>query len=375
MPPTNHPFTDGLSVVPPGTRTPTFAVDRQGNTYIAGQVRIVSGTQWAFYAQDGDVYIADRLGIGTPNPAYKLHVADTRANQPQIVVRQGDEGSTYGLFFQILSTDVAVIDASGSSGIPLHIRSGGVTAISISTNSTQITINDGKVDMDVVIRSDETDNHFYSDAGSYSGVGSFGFGTAGLVANPSAYLAIDPPALSPGSGNDFYRQLIANTGAVTIAGTPAVVASLGILEPNLAGAAPTLATTVYIGGAPTEGSSNYALYVGSGTSRFGGRVNEGQGATLTSANTLTLGDGGNVFALTGTTQINLITSTGWLQGAKITLRFAGNTTVAHNQAATLATAPILMASAGSYLARANSLTSFVLCSNGVGVYAWVHEGN
>jgi len=56
-----------------------------------------------------------------------------------------------------------------------------------------------------------------------------------------------------------------------------------------------------------------------GSSFFDGRVLETQGADVASATNLTLGTDGNVFEITGTTKIDLISNLGWQNGAEITL--------------------------------------------------------
>lgn len=79
---------------------------------------------------------------------------------------------------------------------------------------------------------------------------------------------------------------------------------------------------------------------GSGITPYG-RV-QGVEVGITAANNLTLGNG-NANVLTGTTQINLINSTGWNLGSIISLQFApGNTTVKQNQAASGAFLPIFL---------------------------------
>ena len=60
-----------------------------------------------------------------------------------------------------------------------------------------------------------------------------------------------------------------------------------------------------------------------GTTLFTGRHQADKGADVASANTLTLGGGGNVFDITGTTTINNITVTDWQSGSEITLKFDG----------------------------------------------------
>jgi hypothetical protein len=90
------------------------------------------------------------------------------------------------------------------------------------------------------------------------------------------------------------------------------------------------------------------------------RLNKAKGADVGSANDMTLGDAGNLFQITGTTQINRITTTGWLQGAEITLKFSGSVTVTHQGAATSgALARLNLAGAVNFSATANDVLKLV----------------
>lgn len=69
----------------------------------------------------------------------------------------------------------------------------------------------------------------------------------------------------------------------------------------------------------------------SGSATISGRTITAQGANVASANNLTVGTDGNLFVITGTTQINLLDSTGWTTGSMVFLRFSDNLTVKHGQ--------------------------------------------
>lgn len=60
----------------------------------------------------------------------------------------------------------------------------------------------------------------------------------------------------------------------------------------------------------------------------GKRILGRQGTDVVSANNITLGNG-NAFVITGNTQVNLISSSGWTSGSVITLQFSGTPTVKH----------------------------------------------
>jgi hypothetical protein len=63
------------------------------------------------------------------------------------------------------------------------------------------------------------------------------------------------------------------------------------------------------------------------------RFQDSKGVNVASANNLALGNDGNCFLITGTTQINGIATVDWQAGSLITLMFSGILTVKHNTAA------------------------------------------
>lgn len=82
----------------------------------------------------------------------------------------------------------------------------------------------------------------------------------------------------------------------------------------------------------------------------------GAQATVASANDITLTTG-NVFQISGTTQINTIATTSWTSGSMITLQFAGSLTVANNTAGTGAV--ILLAGGANFSATANDTLTLI----------------
>jgi hypothetical protein len=84
-----------------------------------------------------------------------------------------------------------------------------------------------------------------------------------------------------------------------------------------------------------------------------GRWSVKQGAAAASGAQITLGTDGNRFQITGTTQSDLILSTGWQGGSIVTLHFQGSVTVRHNQAPSGAFHPLMLAGAANFSATAN----------------------
>jgi len=93
-----------------------------------------------------------------------------------------------------------------------------------------------------------------------------------------------------------------------------------------------------------------------------GAVQGAMGTAVAAANNLVLGVGGNVFSITGNTQINLLSDAAWQAGSVVTLLFSGTPTVKHNQAVSGANKPILLAGAVDFVASAND--TLTLVSNG-----------
>lgn len=134
---------------------------------------------------------------------------------------------------------------------------------------------------------------------------------------------------------------------------------------GMLGDSPTFAgvTTSTLSAPPSSG--NIALW---GNFTAYGTIQVGQGGPVASANDLTLGSG-NVFEITGATQINAIVTGDWLGGAQVTLIFASNPTVKHNTAGGAGTAVILLAGAADFSATAGDTLTLVY-SGISGVTAW-----
>ncbi len=90
-----------------------------------------------------------------------------------------------------------------------------------------------------------------------------------------------------------------------------------------------------------------------------GRLQERQGAAVASANNLTVGTDGNYFQITGSTQINLIDSSGWQGGSRIEMKFNSNPLVKHNQAASGNFKPIMLNGGVDFATAANNTLTLV----------------
>lgn len=111
------------------------------------------------------------------------------------------------------------------------------------------------------------------------------------------------------------------------------------------------------------GDNNFVTIDDNGTSSyitFNGRTQTSKGGDVASASTLTVGNDGNYFHITGTTTINYITTTNWQKGSVIILKFNGSVTVTHNAGSVPAsTAAILLSGAANFSATADDTLMLV----------------
>ena len=90
----------------------------------------------------------------------------------------------------------------------------------------------------------------------------------------TGFVTLDPKAFTPDATENTHRVAVLNSNAITVpTGTTALASSVYITEPNITATGTlTEAATVYIAGAPTEGASNYSLFVDAGDVRFDGNL-------------------------------------------------------------------------------------------------------
>jgi len=111
--------------------------------------------------------------------------------------------------------------------------------------------------------------NFYTDVGDTL--------TSGMtLGKEDVHLDVIGPSRTHTAATNAYIAYIRPGGARTVpTGTTALVASLRVDEPNItATGTVTAAATVYISGAPTEGTSNYGLYVADGPVYFKGTYDD-----------------------------------------------------------------------------------------------------
>ena len=191
----------------------------------------------------------------------------------------GDTADAYMLWDEsaddLKLVGAAGLTVAGTSALAVTTTGALTPTGAIDQSGGAVAFNQGSGDYDFKIESDGTDNIFHVDGGVNGGKGSV---TLGYSANPDgnnrAFFKIYPPAITTASGKSTAWVGIQPDYVMTMAGTVPVAASLAIEEPNISGT-PTLAATLYIKDAPTEGGTNAALYVAAGDVLLGGNVGIG----------------------------------------------------------------------------------------------------
>lgn len=101
-----------------------------------------------------------------------------------------------------------------------------------------------------------------------------------------------------------------------------------------------------------------------GNSLIQGRALVSKGADVVAASTITLGTGGNFFTITGNTNIDFITTTGWTVGSEITFEFSGTPTLLYNTGSPPGgTAALFLSGATDFICTAECILKFIY--NGV----------
>lgn len=192
-----------------------------------------------------------------------------------------------------------------------------------------------------------------------------------VAANSIYQLFVTPPAVANGQGNmtdfvgincgSFFGNISLGNQTATLTNLASVFLRTVTYQSTTNTRTVTNAATLLIEGAPTSGGNvtftngPYSAWVKAGASRFDGRVLPAEGASIAAANSLTLGADGNTFLITGNTQINAITTSGWTAGSYITLLFSGTPTVKNNTAGGAGTAVLLLSGSADLTAANNTV--------------------
>ena len=160
------------------------------------------------------------------------------------------------------------------------------------------------------------------------------------------------------------------TGALTWTGTSAITAGAYQIARN-ADATNRLQLNVPTG-AVIETSVNGVETATIGTSGLilSVPLQSKQGTDIASGTTIVIPADGNVFELTGTTAVTLITKTGYQDGTEITLIANESVTITNGTATSGDDTTILLAGAGNFAMTANDVLKLVLSTTTAGGQAW-----
>ena len=147
----------------------------------------------------------------------------------------------------------------------------------------------------------------FSPSGLVNGIGNSGVHTGLTVFSGTAIALSNQTATTSYATSVYLPQL--QWSAVTNTRTITNLATLFIAN------APSVSGTVAVTNGP------YAIWIDAGSSRFDGRVLQGQGSGIVSATDLTLGNDGNYFIITNSTDIERIATAGWTSGSMVRLGF------------------------------------------------------
>lgn len=234
-------------------------------------------------------------------------------------LRAESDSQTHMLFVDASTNRVGIANSAPTTALDV---TGTITATGLAVTGTQtftgdqtinggLVVNEAGADEDTRIESDTNTHAFIVDGGLFTGVGAIGLGAA---ATDAAAVLLDNPAFTATAATNVAKLRVENSAAITVpAGTTALAASVSIDEPNLTATGTiTTAATLYIEAAPTEGGSNYALFVDAGVSRFDGNLEFNATAAalvgarrtagttavaITGATALALNDSGGIFTV------------------------------------------------------------------------------
>ncbi len=173
-------------------------------------------------------------------------------------------GTTSLMWSDLFLAEGAVINFNNGNVTVTHSAGG------LAIAGAAVTINDAGADLDFRVESDNLAYALYLDGGKDSLV----LGSNTDTSSVDQLINITRAARTATANTAYYDVKVTPAGAVTVpTGTTALVAEVRIDEPNItATGTVTEACTLYVGGAPTEGGSNYALHVAGGNSLFAGTV-------------------------------------------------------------------------------------------------------
>jgi len=279
----------------------------------------------------------------------------------------GDANLPSGQTADVIVTD-ATTNASSTVATYTH-RTTGTAAAGIGVALEYTTEDAGGDDQDVAIMRYVLTT---ATAGAEVGAVRMAIVSSGTVpAAGSEQFQFTPTGLGIGGG--VTDAITITTGAIRFTGSENISAGVGGIFGNdgqISISTNGVRRAVFSAdGISGSTAANGDLFLNASTNATSGQIIASdrfaysKGADVASGGTVTLGRDGNVFALTGTTAIDYITTTKWQAGSVVVLLFGTSITVNHNTGSVPAnTAAILLSGAANFAATAND--SLTLCYDG-----------
>lgn len=243
----------------------------------------------------------------------------------------------------------------------LLVEPSGATSTAWSTAGTGIGVNaaSGFTGNLIDLKTNNTSNFYVTGAGTgvFTGSvqinGNLNFSTMSggtTISNNGVFTGSNNTAFTIGGTTTATQSIFNVTKSFTAGGVTTFTGFEFGSTINQAGSGITRG--VYINPTLTLAADFRAIDVARGRSIFAGRLSTGKGANVASAATLTLGDDGNVFHITGTTTITAITTTNWQAGSEVTLIFDSTASIT-------AGANMLLAGGTDFSGTANDVIKLV----------------
>ena len=245
------------------TRDPTPGSSAEGQEWLAlGHTpNYSSSTQFTISGDVTSSYHVNRRIKATDATTLYGTITATAYSDPNTTVTVSlDSGS--------LSSSLSAISVGLISATPRSLPA----AFAIDMDGTEIIL-DG--DGDTSITADADDVIDFRIGGGDAVL--FGHGTG----NTGAYVHVDPTAFTASAGTSIGILRIGNTNAATVpSGTTAIAAGLYLEIPNwTATGTITDSATLYVEGAATEATTDYAVWVDAGDTRLDGDLDVAASAT------------------------------------------------------------------------------------------------
>jgi len=202
-----------------------------------------------------------------------------------------------------------------------------------------------------------------------------------LTTAPSATLDVTGTASISSSGTvagGVVTPSVTSTGQLNLmapTGQPVVVKVNNVAQAQFYANEQFLTGKVMVNSVLTPVANMHVMGTMSTQSTYsvGARILENQGADVASAaGAITLGSDGNVFEITGTSAITLISSTGWKNGSEITLLFTSTASLTDGTANSGANIGFELAGNVNFTGSSDDSITLVLCEIG-GTQRWIEK--